>query len=87
MATPEILAEELNIVASYAGVALTFKAEAGPEPGTSLVTLDPGRGEFLVDTAWAFGNVRRLPDHADVYQILSALRVSHPKVKGVGTKR
>lgn len=86
MATPESLAEELNIVASYAGIALTFKAEAGPEPGTSLVTTDPAGIPYLVDTAWAFGNVKRLPDHADKYLILHALRVSHPKVKGVSAK-
>jgi hypothetical protein len=83
--SPEALAEELNVVAEYAGIETTFAVEPAPQPGTS--TVKTSRGEtFLVDTAWALGNVKRLPDHTDIYQMLSALRVSHPDVKGVASK-
>ena len=80
VATHEALATELNVIAEYAGVRVTFEVTAGPEAGTSVVTTS--RSEtFLVDTVWALGNVRNLPDHTDVYEILHAVRVSHPQVK------
>lgn len=78
------LAEELNNVAEYARVDIEFAVQDGPEPGQATVTVD---GEdFVVDLSWAMGNTKRLPDRTNRRQILQALTVSHPDVKGVGPK-
>ena len=84
-ATMEILLEELNQAAEYAGLPsyFTFTSE----------TTSPSQGEvrcgsdvYLVDIAWAIGNAKRLPDKCTASQMVQALMVSHPDVKGVGPK-
>lgn len=81
----ETLLEDLNMAAEYAGLPsyFTFTDE----------TTSPSQGEvrcgsdvYLVDIAWAIGNVHRLPDRCTSAQMIQALVASHPDVKGVGPK-
>lgn len=79
MPTIEKLVIELNLVAEYAGLEVTFEA-AGPS------TVSAWDEKFEVDVAWAMGNTARLPDRTSSAQIRTALEQSHPSRKGLGPK-
>lgn len=85
MPTASELAEELNLVAEYARLALEFEVKEGPQPHQGVVAVSGE--EFLVNLAWAMGNTKRLPDRATSGQMMAAIRLSHPDVKGIGPKR
>lgn len=80
------LEEELNLVAEYAGIFghLSISVETTENPKESLVKL--GSQEFLVETSWCMGNIKRLPDKATRKQFVYALGVSHPEIRGLSER-
>lgn len=78
------LAEELNMIAEYAGLDLEFEVKPGPQAHQGLVCI--GETEALVDLSWALGNAKRLPDRVSKVQVLDAVRLSHPDIKGLSDK-
>ncbi len=86
-ATTHELHEEINIVAGYAQVETEFFVTAGPTPETSMVTWSYNTaGPVQVETDWCMGNVKRLADACSLRQILEAIALSRPGVRGVSDK-
>ena len=91
MTTHAELAEELNLVASYAELPFWIEVKPAEEEGQSLVKVfrchNEEKGKLFVDTVvdtnWANGNARKLSDHTDEDKFLEALSLSDPEIKEV----
>ena len=94
MATHEELAEELNLVASYAELPFWIEVEPAEKEGQSLVKVfrchNEKKGKLFVDTVvdtnWAKGNARKLSDYTDEDKFLEALALSDPETKKVSDR-
>ena len=78
------LLDELNHVADYAKINVTFDVREGDEPTLAVVRLKPSGDIITVDIAHAMGNVKRLPDRTTYGQIVETLSLAHPRIKGIG---
>lgn len=79
------LLEEINLAAEYAQVPDHY-AFTGVEVDNQTAIIKVNEERFLVNTAWALGNIKRLPDRTSLLQIRTALALSHPDTMGLGPK-
>lgn len=79
-ATPELVAEEANIVAEYSRLSeyWTFSVETSEQPGCCTLTWANGTKEALVNTAFATGNLRNCPGACTPDDLLLAIAGAHP---------